>query len=1361
MNDIPAHPGAYIKAEVLPKGLSVKAAAELLGVGRPALSNLLNGNAALSPDMAARLERAFGVKAQTLMDRQAAYDAAQAKASGAPATTKKYVPDFLSIKAHEIEAWADSIAARSRLAVFLRTLVNSTGIGLTEVDFPGNDDAERPGWDGVVVASEGAPWIQVGKSGWEFGCSVDPATKADDDYVKRTKATPKKDRVETTFVFVTPRRWFNKDRWAEKRGAERNWKHVLAFDASDLEQWVEQSIPAQAWFAGETGRPAKGAKSLDQCWAEWANSTTPPLAAELFKAAVTSARDRLASKLTKSPEGPLIITADSVEEGLAFVTQAFSDGTPEPLARDRVVVFQEGGVLPQIAAGASNFIAVVTSREIERELAPFARAIHSIVLYPRNASNITPDVTLEPLDYETFRAGLEAMGQGRDSIDRLGRESGRSLTVLRRRLSTLPAVRTPHWASNTATAAQLVRFLFAGAWNSENTNDQIIVNLLGAQAGYPAIEKEFHALTLLNDAPVWSVASARGVISKIDLLFAIAGTITTADLTNFFDIAHIVLSEDDPSLDLPEKDRWAAGLHGKTREMSGALRDGIAETLVLLAVHGNSLFRDRLGVDVEALAAKLVKELLTPFTARKLEAQERDLPTYAEAAPDTLLRMLEDDLNSGEPVSFALMRPVDSGTFARCARAGLLWALEGLAWSPLTLARAVLILAQLAQIKIEDNWSNKPIESLKAIFRAWMPQTAAKLSQRCDTLRLLAQRYPEIAWDVCIDQFGEFHQVGHYNHKPRWRNDGQGHGEPLTDGREISAFVRTSVEMCLAWKKHDPRTLGDLISRIYALSEEHQGIVWDLVRTWAISADDADKASVREKIRVSVLSQRAKIRGAGRLSEALKASATAAYEALAPEDLLNRYEWLFRDHHVELSADELQADVEDYEERERRITDQRTEALRVILKERGFDGILELAEKGNAGSIIGWLMVSRVLESEQVVKFALAGENTGENPLSSARKNLLRGALGALDDDLILRRLKAHLSSAAFARLLELAPFRRSTWAVLDELDEASRASYWSSVSPHWLRPADGDQNEAVERLLKAKRPRAAFHAAHFCLKDLRPAVLFQLVTEIANGGDEPSGHYMLEPYYIDQAFALLDKSGEFSGEQMAVLEFPYIDALARKWGASEPRGVPHLELYLEKHPELFVQAVAWVYKRTDAGEDPEDLRLTDRGHIGNRAVRGYRFLYSLRRIPGRNKSDEVDRNELLAWITSVRRGCAELGRQKPGDHSLGVLLSHAPRGEDGVWPCEPVRAVLEEIHSRDISSGITQGLFNARGAHWRGKGGEQERELAAEYRKSLEALQLSHPFVASSILKPMVDTYERHAQFHDSEDEVQRRMSH
>src|SRR5271169_4658937 len=172
------HPGTRIKAEVIPSGMSVTKAAELMGVGRPALSNLLNGNAALSAEMAARLEKAFKYPLKDLMQMQARYDAAQAKQKDPPADTKAYVPPFLAIKANDIERWVShNIAARSRLAVFLRTLAHSTGSGLTKVDFPGNDDAERPGWDGFAEASEGTPWVPAGRSGWEFGTNEDPKAK--------------------------------------------------------------------------------------------------------------------------------------------------------------------------------------------------------------------------------------------------------------------------------------------------------------------------------------------------------------------------------------------------------------------------------------------------------------------------------------------------------------------------------------------------------------------------------------------------------------------------------------------------------------------------------------------------------------------------------------------------------------------------------------------------------------------------------------------------------------------------------------------------------------------------------------------------------------------------------------------------------------------------------------------------------------------------------------------------------------------------------------------------------------------------------------------------------------------------------
>jgi antitoxin HigA-1 len=71
----PPHPGEFVRSEILePHGLTVTAGAAVLGVSRPTLSSLLNGQADLSGDMALRLEKAFGVRMETLMRMQSSYD---------------------------------------------------------------------------------------------------------------------------------------------------------------------------------------------------------------------------------------------------------------------------------------------------------------------------------------------------------------------------------------------------------------------------------------------------------------------------------------------------------------------------------------------------------------------------------------------------------------------------------------------------------------------------------------------------------------------------------------------------------------------------------------------------------------------------------------------------------------------------------------------------------------------------------------------------------------------------------------------------------------------------------------------------------------------------------------------------------------------------------------------------------------------------------------------------------------------------------------------------------------------------------------------------------------------------------------
>lgn len=88
----PPHPGEVVRKDVIRSlGLSVTTAATLLGVRRATLSDVIHGKAALSAEMALRLEKAFGVSMDLLLKMQAGYDAAQARRKFREIKVARYV----------------------------------------------------------------------------------------------------------------------------------------------------------------------------------------------------------------------------------------------------------------------------------------------------------------------------------------------------------------------------------------------------------------------------------------------------------------------------------------------------------------------------------------------------------------------------------------------------------------------------------------------------------------------------------------------------------------------------------------------------------------------------------------------------------------------------------------------------------------------------------------------------------------------------------------------------------------------------------------------------------------------------------------------------------------------------------------------------------------------------------------------------------------------------------------------------------------------------------------------------------------------------------------------------------------------
>jgi hypothetical protein len=938
-------------------------------------------------------------------------------------------------------------------------------------------------------------------------------------------------------------------------------------------------------------------------------------------------------------------------------------------------------------------------------------------------------------------------------VNDLARESGYSPTILRRRLSSVPAIRTPEWAQDSAAGRRLMPIMLVGAWHTQSKGDCEIMQVL---SGKPCeeIEEDVTELLMFDDPPVWSIGKFRGVASKIDAFFAVHSAVTLKDLKEFFLAAEIVLSEDDPALELPEDRRAFASLYGKTREHSSSVREGICETLVLLALHGNDLFAKRLGMDVQVEVDMVIRRLLTPLTPKKLLSQTHNLPLYAEAAPQEFLRIIEDDLKTADPQVNALMKPSDSGLFGSCPRSGLRWALENLAWKADQLPRVSLILAKLAERKINDNWANKPERSLQAIFRCWMPQTAASLEDRKKTLELLIRKFPAVGWEICIAQFTPEPRFGDYSHRPRWRSDASEAGQPLKTRAEIHGFARKAVDLALAWSSHNEKTLGDLVANLQGISPEDAATVWDLVEKWAATETDENrKAILRERIRRFAFVRRSPNTD---LTASTKDCARKAYDLLTPADVVTRSQWLFEQQWVQESRDELEDPDLDYDKHEEKIRNQRITALREIWDVRGFEGIRALLSRSGAPSTVGWHMAEGVIAFAEAVNFLEQCLKVEDPDLIARFDEAIRGFLLQLDAGVrtdITREGTKVLPPPLICRILKLSPFQSGTWTHVNAQGEAIREQYWREVVPGWLRKDSPDLNEAVDRLLEVRRPRAAFSVVQFALQEVETSRLKRLLQEIGTCDAEPKSTYQIDAYHLSEALGILQHRAGVTEDEMARLEFLFITALEYK-----RHRVSNLEKQVGKSPALFVQALALVYPRNDGGEDPPEWRVEDaekRSAIGTAA---YQLLANIKRIPGSDDNGKIDEGVLRAWVKEAQSLCARYGRAEIGDHKIGELLSASSVGRDGIWPCEEVRKVLEECGTRDIETGVQFGVYNSRGVHARSEGGDQERALAEKYRDWSRKLAFEYPYVAN-VVRGIAAEYDREAQWQDSEAAVRRRL--
>lgn len=1257
------------------------------------------------------------------------------------------------VSAEDLAEWADRMDGAVSLPTLVSRLIFATHGPAARLRFPSDESVRHPGWDGRTLLETGGVWVPGGETGWEIGAQRSAiARKAEDDFRKRTAMPAPLVPAESAYIFVTPRRWPDKDAWARACQAEGVWREVRVYDADDLVHWIEQTPAVGLWLAARLGKRPPGIRELEDIWNEWSLATQWPLTADL----VLADRDEDAAEVLRwlrAEPSVLALQGSTPEEVVAFFHAALAE-LPGDLAeayRNRCLVATTPDAARALADAPAPLILILTDPDPGLAQSLTLRGHYVLLAYddrPVTHGEVRP---LARPSREGLAEALLASGIAEPRARALARDSGRNLAVLRRLIPSAPD-RVPSWAENPHPALKAAMLI--GGWNETVEGDRERLAAMADQP-YDDVIAALAPYVGAFDSPLRKIGPSWRIASPPDAWLLLAHALASIHLDRFEAAARAVLGAADPRFDLEPDERWLAGLRGVQPRYSGLLRHGIGQVLILLALWGD---RVRTVPDAGRRAELIVAGVLREADARRWWSLSDDFRLLAEASPKAFLDAVDDSLDADEPPIIALFGHDEGGLFGAEHLSDLMWALESLAWSPDLLPRVTHLLARLDAIDVRPRrFTNGPANSLREIYLLWNPQTHAPLADRLRALDLIRKREPAAAWKVMLSVLPKGHDFASPTAQPQWRDFTTDKVETVTwavVGRGAAEISRRLVEDVGI----DPERWAALLDRLGDLTPDAGPALSALDGAEAGMDDLAARDAMWDKLR-RVLHHHRQFEDADwALPAEVLERLAEVYDRFAPVDRLARTAWLF-----EPSAPLPDPPTAGWEAQERDVDEARKVAAREVLAEGGLAAVLALARLTETAGYLGKALYDGGLpetDLDALIESAARSDDTRVH-------NLAHGLVAAASRDrdpawgttLIGRAESQAWGETALIVLLRALPVGRATWDEAARLGEAIDAVYWRRMPVFWMSEDEADIAFAVRKLIAVGRARHALPLACRPGKAQLPSALLVEALEAAaaqpsdEGGDSNSA--VMFQHYVAEILKILDDRTDLEDATLARLEWNYLRVLEH---SRRPAKV--ILRAMSEQPSLFVEMLSFAFKAAEGTEggdatdesepepkDPEQLRVI--------ALQAYRLLDLWDHIPGAGPDGVIDAARLEAWIKEARALAKAAQRADIADSKIGNMLSASPPGADGVWPAEAVRDALDLFRSKPMLNGFQVGKRNRRGVTTRlpGDGGELERNEEARFRDWAKAIAYDHPHTAKA-LNAIADSYAWDARRHDEDAE-------
>lgn len=793
-----------------------------------------------------------------------------------------------------------------------------------------------------------------------------------------------------------------------------------------------------------------------------------------------------------------------------------------------------------------------------------------------------------------------------------------------------------------------------------------------------------------------------------------------------------VLGEIDPQFQLATDERYAAGIHGKVLKHSDNLREGIAETLALLGNQGAALINCSQRKP-EDTALQVIRDLFVGADWSLWGSLNHLLPILAEAAPNEFLNAVQEALNRDEPPFDELYRQEGSGTFGRTYISGLLWALEGLAWSEDYLVRVATLLAELASRDSGGTWSNRPDNSLVSILLPWFPQTTASISKRYACVIAIQHDHPRIAWQVLISLLPSQHQTSSGTHKPSWIMSLPEDWKPTVTNVEYHEQVTKYSEMAIEMAFGDLDRITELVGILDNLPEpSFESLLSYLASNEVVSLDEEQRLPIWTKLIDSSLKHRRFQDANWSLSPEVIDRIDTVSEKLAPESPEGRYKRLFGNRDFDLYEE-----TGNWEDQRRKLDEKRKQAALEVWKYRGLEGLLAFLDVVESSFQLGLAFgsIADSIVEEQLLPGSLVQEN---NDLLQFMNGFVWSRFQNNGYQWVDELDSAQWSSPEKCQFLIFLPFDDETWRRAADWLGGEEKTYWDKVvvNPYGT---EGDLIHAVDRLLEVSRSKAALDCLFVRLHKKLPLDQERTIKVLLDAvASEEEPRNTMDHHHVTELIKVLQDDPNTEPDALFMVEWAYLPLLD-KHGDAEPK---LLEKKLANQPDFFCEVIRLIYR--PKGAEPAEEIDEAKQRIASNA---WRLLHDWKRPPGLRDDGSFSAGEFREWLARVKEQCSESGHFEVAMVKAGKVFLYCPEDPNGLWINEDVAKELNSKDAEDMRSGFRTEVYNSRGVHWVDPTGQPEKDLAQKWRDRAEAVEGVGYVRFGTALRSLSDSYDKEAE--------------